>query len=216
MCTGIEHNVSRQGVPYDFMEFRLIYKGALPSAANDTRVRYKNQIREYLHPQLEQLWTTHPALQWIENIEDSNSLKIPLWQAQDVRPKITKRLDDREFIPMVAKDLDLYCKLRILFLRPERAGWVIRDSGDLDNRMKVLFDALRIPRSAEEARGLSQAVNPFFCLLENDDSLISGIEVDTDQLLTSPNQGSSYAELIIQVSIKVTHLTWTSMAFAGD
>ena len=68
----------RPGVHYDFMEFRLIYKGSLPSAGNDTRAPQKNKIREYLHPQLEQLWMTHPALQWVADTNDPNSRKIPL------------------------------------------------------------------------------------------------------------------------------------------
>jgi hypothetical protein len=200
------------------MEFRLMYKGPLPSGGNNSRLRQKNQIREYLNPQLAQLWDTHPGLQWIEDVNDpAKARKIPLWQAADVQPKICRLLDCRTFVPLVSKELNLYCKLKILFLRPERAGWVVRESGDLDNRMKVLLDALRTPKTEREARGLPASIDPFFCLLENDDSLIAGCDIDTDQLLVPPSQiGSSYAELIIQVSVKVTHPTWISMAFVGD
>jgi hypothetical protein len=203
-------------LPYAFMEFRLTYKGPLPAAnRKNPRAKEKNVIRTYLHPQLEELWNTHPALQWIENPEDVTSRKIPIWQRADIRSKLTIPTVRQEFVPLVSSHLNLYCKLKVLFLRPERPGWVIQESGDLDNRMKVLLDALRIPRSADEARGLKR-IDPFFCLLENDNSLVAGVEIDTDQLLKPDQSTSSYVELIIQVSVKVTHLTWISMGFVGD
>lgn len=44
------------------MEFRLTYDGCLPSAGNNTRKKEKQDIRMSLHPQLCELWCTHPGL----------------------------------------------------------------------------------------------------------------------------------------------------------
>ena len=49
--------------PFDLMKFTLTYDGELPSAGNrNHRVREKWDIRKYLHPQILELWQTHPVL----------------------------------------------------------------------------------------------------------------------------------------------------------
>ena len=47
------------------MEFRLVYQGNLPAAGGGggaSRLNEKQAIRRALHPQLRELWQTHPAL----------------------------------------------------------------------------------------------------------------------------------------------------------
>jgi hypothetical protein len=52
----------------------------------------------------------------------------------------------RQFIPLVRKSLALTCELDILFLRNDAPRSVVTSSGgDLDNRIKTLFDGLRLP-----------------------------------------------------------------------
>jgi hypothetical protein len=53
------------------------------------------------------------------------------------------------FIPLVTNDLSVACGIDILFLRPGHFGQVLQ-SGDTDNRLKTLFDALRMPTDANE------------------------------------------------------------------
>lgn len=53
------------------------------------------------------------------------------------------------FIPLVTEELGLRCKLDILFLRPENPGSLFV-RGDLDNRLKTLFDGLRIANDKQE------------------------------------------------------------------
>ena len=45
----------------------------------------------------------------------------------------------------VRKSLDLGCSLKVNFLRNESVGSLITQADDLDNRIKTLFDALRMP-----------------------------------------------------------------------
>jgi hypothetical protein len=50
----------------DVVEFRLLYSGRLLGASrNDTRARMKHEIRREFHPQLRQLWKTHPRISQI-------------------------------------------------------------------------------------------------------------------------------------------------------
>ena len=72
------------------------------------------------------------------------------------------------FVPLICENFSLLCALDILFLRRDFPAGVI-SAGDLDNRVKTLIDALRMPKSANELRGdetpPAPDENPFFCLL---------------------------------------------------
>jgi len=91
-------------------------------------------------------------------------------------------------------------ELDISLLRPEPLGSIITQSGDIDNRLKTLLDALKVPISpgalpASEKPGPEE--DPFFCLLE-DDSLITRISVSTDRLL---EPGIKPSEAVIQIHV---------------
>jgi hypothetical protein len=106
----------------------------------------------------------------------------------------------------------LKCSLDVLFLRPEIAGKLF-EGGDIDNRLKTLFDALRLPKNGEGMGPVSKDTDegPIYCLLE-DDSLITEVRIVTDQLLflprkeeTSPND----AFLVIDVKLETpSHGEW--------
>jgi hypothetical protein len=112
----------------------------------------------------------------------------------------------RGYIPLVTEEMCLRCSLDILFLRPEEPGMIIR-AGDLDNRMKTLFDALRIPSNLAEAGGENSkdGEEPIYCLLE-DDRLISEVHITTDHLLMLPHSKEFHANdvfLVIDVKLNV-------------
>jgi hypothetical protein len=88
----------------------------------------------------------------------------------------------------------------------------VTQGGDIDNRLKTLLDALKIPDSSDAlSRGvtLSGDETPFFCLLE-DDNLITGINVKTDRLL-DPNAGRSEVVLLIHVRTRPTIGTFINL-----
>jgi hypothetical protein len=74
-------------------------------------------------------------------------------------------------------------------LRPEAPGQTVISGGDIDNRLKTLFDALRMPLPGEIHELPGEGREPFFCLLQ-DDSLVNNISITTDLLLgpTNPNE----------------------------
>jgi hypothetical protein len=74
-----------------------------------------------------------------------------------------------QFVPLVREQLSLLCSLDILFLRPDVPGKAIQSSGDIDNRLKTLFDALRMPQNDTELGPYAspgEGEEPFYCLLE--------------------------------------------------
>ena len=119
----------------------------------------------------------------------------------------------RTFFPLVRESLALKCGLRILFLRKEPPGRIYQ-GGDIDNRLKTLFDALSIPKPEQIVPDKS-IDDPIYCLLQ-DDALISQIDVDTRQLLSRPNGSKHDVHLVIEVDIRVTNPRSYNQAFLGD
>ncbi|MBI3714874.1 MAG: hypothetical protein HY255_02640, partial [Betaproteobacteria bacterium] len=120
------------------------------------------------------------------------------------------------FVPLVRAELSLVCSIEILFLRPDVPGTIIK-SGDLDNRLKTLFDALRLPVNQQELGGYltpQQGETPFYCLLE-DDGLITHISVTTDTLLqpVGADIKDNDARLVITVKIKPHLFTYANSDF---
>jgi hypothetical protein len=95
-------------------------------------------------------------------------------------------LTTKKYAPLIAS-MDLAAELDIIFLRQQARGQLIGQGGDIDNRLKTLFDALRMP-SKGEVQQLGTAVDqdddPLHCLLQ-DDVLIHRVNVETDRLLKS-------------------------------
>lgn len=80
---------------------------------------------------------------------------------------------------------------------------MILQGGDIDNRIKTLFDALQIPDDCNEVDGApEEGEDPFFCLLQND-SLVTELSVVTDRLLTPLKDGQHPNEVVLIIKVKV-------------
>jgi hypothetical protein len=103
----------------------------------------------------------------------------------------------------VHSKLHLVAELEILFLRPEEPGHVVTQGGDIDDRLKTLLDALRMPKNPSEpppGDAPTDGENPFFCLLE-DDNLVTRVALTTDRLLEqSPDPNEVL--LVMQVNVR--------------
>lgn len=76
------------------------------------------------------------------------------------------RICDFRFVPLIRKETGFTCSLDILFLRRGHPGELITQGGDIDNRIKVLFDSLKMPKDGTEVQDIpSEDEDPFFCLL---------------------------------------------------
>ena len=87
--------------------------------------------------------------------------------------------------------------------------------GDIDNRIKTLFDALKVPSKADLDVERPESTEPFFCLLE-DDALITNFSVETDRLLGTPSMPANQVHLVIEVTVKVMRITESNVGFLGD
>jgi hypothetical protein len=190
------------------MDFRLTYQGPLLAERDDPKRRiHKHAIRKAFHVQLNELWHTHPALKF------RTTIPVQFFDTSTQQTYTTTRLGvlasryarhGVNWAPLInAEVFGTACSLSVLFLRPEAKGGIVK-TGDLDNRVKLLFDALTIPQENELPTGFDPKTeaDPFCCLL-SDDSLITHFTVTADRLLV-PNQESTTAHLIIEVKTMLT------------
>lgn len=194
------------------MHFRLTYAGRLLSTGNDRLIKdrslHKHEIRRLFHKQLQRLWAEHPVLRRGHS-------------TAPVIGSLTMKRDVAEggFIwrPIATNDSGLICELDILMLRAGEPSKVIHD---IDNRLKTIFDALRKPSEQElgpkEGRLTPQDGEEPFCVLMDDDKLITRVSVTSDMLLEPvkdvPKEES--VRLFIGVTIKPYAVSIDNLDFA--
>ena len=223
------------------VEFRLLYSGKLQGASKqDTRATHKHDIRRKLHPQLRRLWQTNSAIHWMSEIigvhhilanatryPGSTEPFTPGGAAAEVASRRRRGAaidflgekwsrNGYQFIPLVTEELCLRCSIEVLLLRPDSPHFIMK-SGDLDSKVKTIFDALRMPNSLDEAGGIGPQGDetPFYCLLQ-DDKLVSEVSVITDELLVLPENrdvNANDAFLVIKVRLKPSAKTQLNSHF---
>jgi hypothetical protein len=127
------------------------------------------------------------------------------------------RVGNYRFVPIVTEELSLWCGIDILFLRPGQAGTIF-SSGDVDNRIKTVLDALKVPKPQDIGSASPlQNEEPFFCLLE-DDGLVAQFSVETDEMLEHVKGGipsDKDARIIMTVTVRPMVVNWGNLGFAG-
>lgn len=169
------------------MEFRLTYAGRLLTR-NERRERQRSlhvhDIRKEFHKQLKVLWESHPILRQVS--KDGSTIELYSGSGAPPLNQIFPH-DGFNWLPLVTKANGLICAIDVLMLRRGPPGEAL---SDIDNRLKPIFDALRMAGSPDElgagtATGQAQpgtGENPFYVVLE-DDKLITHLSATTDTLL---------------------------------
>jgi hypothetical protein len=184
------------------VEFRLVYRGPLRTQER-TRVQQKHDIRRYLHPQLVDLWS-RPPLNEVFGFHVS-----PVVGKPTLAP-----VGPFTFFPTVSSKRSLVAEIDVILLRPQDPGSVLHQDGDLDNQLKILFDAFRIPTAPELPPGAVPTPNEmphFFSLLE-DDRLVVKVTAEADRLLNADDPDQVQA--VIRVRTKATQPRWDNVELA--
>jgi len=186
------------------VQFSLFYRGDLKANRGAAE---KHDLRRHFHVQLAELWKHLPL---------SDNREFLASPTQQGKVSVVQEIGAFKFAPLVTKNLDMTAELEIVMLRPGSPGSVITHGGDIDNRLKTLLDALKIP--SEPTALPSGALpgpdeTPFFTLLE-DDRLLTGISVRTDRLLDA-NAGQSEVLLLIRVTTRASRATFANLGLSG-
>lgn len=127
------------------VRFRLTYEGELKATGNRSNPRHAHEIRRVFHGQLRQFWLTHPYLKEALWSHPQTGFHKPHKPLRHHLAEQHQRHDHYNFVPLVTEELSLACGLDILFMRPSMPGAIMK-SGDIDGRMKTIFDALKMPK----------------------------------------------------------------------
>jgi hypothetical protein len=219
------------------MKLTLTFEGSLPASGNKPKPDDVWRIRKDFHPQLAEFHQVHPVLRqfarnglWIpknENVPFFFGERHHSYPDVDInkvgRPNPKEHWNlcepiikgNKPFLPLVRESLALICGVKVLFLRKEAPGSLILQGGDVDNRVKTLFDALSAPPHDENVLDDPTAEYPMYCLCQSD-ALITSVEVKTDRLLTKPNSPVDQVHLVVEVDVRVVQVQTYNMAFNGD
>lgn len=172
------------------MEFTLYYEGELKSNANPQE---KHTIREQLHLQLKKIWDEDP-------LKALHKYLSPQTTPSDLQKYcFLKKVGNYDFIPLVQEKFKMYTEINITLLRAGELAHILHPGGDIDNRLKTLFDALQ-PPDYNQANSIhpEPSKSPCYCLLE-DDKLITKVSVSVKKLLLDREE--KLVNLIIDVKI---------------
>ena len=183
------------------MRFRLIYRGPLPAKVQGF-VEEKHAVRRQFHPQLRELWNRHPALL---------ALGGSPGRIEELADEYTKW--GFSFVPLVREENGMGCSLNIVLLRRGEPYRVFDGTGDLDNRVKNLIDALCIPKQKSQIEGEKPLIDedPFFCLME-DDKLVYDFRVETDRLLVPAQSEEPERDVVAFIEVRV--VSWAGNEIA--
>lgn len=177
-CYGIQ-TVNEESVSISFK-----YKGPLPSGGRKSpRSKEKQLIRRQLNLQIAKYMENPPPE--IFGLSTSNE---------------RKSIGTFVFQPIICKGRGISCELEIKVFSRTPFGTVY-SHGDLDNRIKTLFDALCTPNKDQltDTDSPTDKESLFWILLE-DDSLITDFSVKTEPLFTEGKE--SEVEVDIAITIK--------------
>ena len=136
--TAFRWPVRFRKIRFDRRRIPRIEVTAILDLADSIELSDIHSIRQQLHPQLKRLWEYPPLSQKKEEwLNDA-------WQGDYARI-IT--VGAKRYAPLVGADLA--AEVDIVFLRQQAKGQLIGEGGDIDNRLKTLFDALRMPSKGE-------------------------------------------------------------------
>ncbi|MBZ5609865.1 MAG: hypothetical protein LAP38_16515 [Acidobacteriia bacterium] len=188
------------------MEFRLVYRGPLSSSSrSNSRATEKHQIRKQLSPQLHQFWKEHPHLKHFLTTGEFLRGPSELGEPQNLVTRLAKQFSRgaHTFVPLVREQDDTYCSLNILFLRRDAPGRIVTGGGDLDNRLKTLLDALKVPQTTDGLPDVvEQGFDPIFCLLQ-DDSQITSLSVIADRILAPLEAAEREKDVVLVIHVHV-------------
>jgi hypothetical protein len=194
------------------MRFALSFEGALPSSGNDrhpgkpSKLRQIWDIRDAISPQIEGLFKSHHALRG-----DTGATRLTRNILND--PIV---IDGRRFFPLIRPALKLKCGLQIQMLLNHAVASVVTKSGDLDNRLKTLFDGLRCPAGSQEIKQYAAADIARYCLLE-DDALITSLQVEALRNYAAPSVAAiDHVRLNITVTVEPAEGDVLNRPFLGD
>src|SRR5271167_2144085 len=133
MSLAAPNVVIKNGRLWNVVKFNITYDGELLSANDkNSRVKNKNAIRFDIADQLLPIFIKGDFPRF--NLDSFTTLEVA---------RVKKGI---KCIPILTRKMNASCRLSIKLMRNEHPGQIVH-GGDIDNRLKTLFDALRMPEN---------------------------------------------------------------------
>ena len=192
-----------------YVDLNLKYSGVFKSAQSKRRANHKHLLRMHFSKQLAVHWKQHETLSQYDPKALQYAEKGKNWF--DVERPVGDRglfwkhhIRAYNVIPLVTHIHLMHCHLAIRMHCPRGHGSILYEGGDIDNRLKVLLDALSMPQDESQipssvASADPDASEPLFCLLESDE-LVTKLSVEMFPLLDE-DQEPAYVQMDIDVHV---------------
>jgi hypothetical protein len=159
----------------------LVYQGPLKS---NGKAEHKAIVREQFSRQLRPIYERDILRDNVRNY---------------VKQNCVKEVAVAKFTSLANKVFGLHARIDVTMLSIDNAGIFSAAQGDIDNRLKTLFDALSIPPESQASSVKSPLPDLTVCLVE-DDRLIRDVRVRVGELLL-PVEDKSTVLVIINTTL---------------
>jgi len=198
------------------VEFTLRYQGRLYITGAESGIReQKQRLRQHFHEQLREVWRGHNAFSKI----NLDALRSPVASSDDTfdLPRPLTPTDGQalsaflfrhevsgiKFFPLITYPMETHCYLSIRMGRPTRPGSILFGRRDLDNRVKILIDALRMPHRSNELPDNVIGDSEMYCLLA-DDNLVTRLSIASYRLLSGYTND---ADVDVDIDVEIKPIT---------
>jgi hypothetical protein len=149
--------------------FTLFYQGSLKS---NGRAEHKATIRRHFSTQLETIYK--------REVLENESVR------EYVEEKCVREVAGHRYVALANRTFGLFAKIEVTLLSVGNSSIFANAQGDIDNRLKTIFDALSIPPESQASQIRDALPDLTICLVD-DDVLIRDVRVRSGELLLSEN-----------------------------
>lgn len=117
------------------------------------------------------------------------------------------------FFPLVPFSSQCSASLKVRILDRQQRGYLIGRGGDIDNRLKTILDALRIPNEGTDMKGVAPGNRKRIYTLLEDDRQVSSLSVEISRWMVEgpPNE----VFVIIDIETQEEQTTYQSIDVLG-
>jgi hypothetical protein len=180
------------------MDIHLTYRGRIPSKSTSLEAVWN--MRKSFHVQLAKLWGKQP-FDILEDWEKSGF-------ASGAR-NFLRQIEDQVFVPFYSEAVGIGVQLDIKLLTGSPPQQSTISSGDLDNRIKRIIDALRAPTQRGELIQNLLPKSRWYCVMD-DGSAVKQLNASLAPYLDSDDPSESFA--FITVRTAATKVTMDNLA----
>ncbi|RWA71387.1 hypothetical protein [Mesorhizobium sp.] len=183
------------------MDIYLTYRGQIPSKTSSLDAVWS--MRKSFHSQLQKLWGKEPFA-ILKKWEDSNFAAGA--------PNFLRQIGDQIFVPFYSEVVGVGVKLEIKLLTGLPLQQAVISSGDLDNRVKRIIDALRAPTQKGELTKNLEPGSRWYCVMD-DDSSVKEVTASLAPYLDSSDPSESFVFVRVRTSPSAVTLANLAMLF---